>query len=553
MKSKQAIVIFSFCLLISLICGFPHLIGWLRFGRSYSPLGMNNADPVTMEETYTYAPRVAAFLKKNQLFIHDPYVYENKDKPSPFIGETFPAYIMVILAKIFGSVPLAFIAADFIFPVIAAILIFYLLLKKTNHFLLSLTGSAVVVFLRDILMLIPYPTSIINYFLFKNTPVELLPITRSFHPEISLPILLLFIVVLNRALESKKRGWMIISGIIFGLLFYTYIFYWTTVSFSLFILFCLFLFKKKKSELKITALIITIGMIIASYYFYNLFLFAKLPEAVSFLQKSTLLRTDFIFIPSVRFLIFFIIVFLFKKKKNYLDLIFLSMILSASLLPDISFHILRRNLEGIHWVRRLLLPISTLYLFSFMPALRKNIHTKLLLSLIIICCIFYAVVVQLRVVKKHDETYLQTPDIELISYLNDNIPKNQVVGSLDNQLNHLLPALTSHYDFLPESIMSISSPTEILGRYFYLSDLCRIEKKVAIDLIKNKYGGTIYYFSWKNNRQKSIEEINSYVNKKIPINFRLNYFVANKQIAPICQINKKKIYNNEKYSIYKIE
>lgn len=552
MNKKKIIIIFVFCLLISFICGLPHIIGWSRFGQSYSPLGVNKADAVTIEETYTYAPRVVELLEKNQIFVHDPYVYENRNKPSPFIGETFPAYLMVLLAKVFGSVSSAFIVGDFIFPLITAVLVFFLLIRKTNSYLLSLTGSTVVVFLRDLLIFIPYPMSIINYLRFKNAQVELLPISRSFHSEVSLPILLLFIVVLHKSLESKKRGWIICAGIIFGLLFYTYIFYWTTATFALILLLLWLIFNKKKAEYKIIAKIIILGIVIGTYYFYNMFLFTKLPEADSFLKKSTLPRTGIFFIPSLRFLLFFIFIFIFKKKKNNFDVIFLSLILSASLLPDITYYILGRNLEGIHWVRRLLLPMTSIFIFSIIPT-RKETLIKLIFGAILFCSFYYGINKQLQVVNKYKDNYLQTSDLELISYLNKYISKNQVIGSMDKKLNRLIPALTTHYDFIPESIMTISGPTEILERYLYISDLCRIKRKDAIAQIKNNYGFNIYYFLWGSNYRKNIKEINSYDHKAVSLNFRLNYLIVNKLIIPSCQVDKKKIYNNKIYSIYKIE
>lgn len=551
--------------------GLPHLVGFFRYGQQYRYLGVEKTDAVAMEETYTYAPRVREIMDKNQIFVRDPYVFENKNKPSPFLGETFPAYLIAFLAKIFDSVENAFIAADFLFPALIFLVIFMFIYRVANNYFAALAGAGVTVFMRDLFLMVPYPRAIGNYLFFIGKPVELVPFSRAFHPEVSFLIFLLFIIFVYLAYAGGKRYALVLGACTLGLLFYTYVFYWTTAVMALIFLAGLSLMHKDAPQLKKLGLMFLIAAFIGSYYFYNMLSFRLLPEAVSFFEKSSKLRSSIIFMPTVRFVIFALTIFFLKKKKNNCDTVFLSFIVAAALLPDMSYYLLGRDLEGIHFVRRVLLPLTSIYIFLLL-ARQKSTFSKLFFIMMMLSAFIYGLVTQLRSIAKFFPYYRRNIDeTRLINFLNTRVPARSVVGSLDPTMNLFLPAVTDNYVYLPMSNMTLSSPTEEVERLIILAKMMKLSDEEVINLFtcQRAYkcvslGYTVYYFLWDERGEESkkilIKSIQNELEKykfdeQMMRKYKLDYILVTNYNLPrlVHRMTGRLVFNSKDYKLYSVK
>lgn len=566
---KKSIVVLL-VLITSAIFSLNHIIGLMKFGGNYSFFETLRIDAVNVEETYTYAPRVEELLTKKQIVVHDSYIYENRNKPSPFIGETFPAYILLFLTKITGSVKNAFISSDIIFPAAIFFIIFLFVNRICNNFLGSLAAASVTIFCRDILLVLPYPRAVIDYLFFINKPTELLPFARSFHPQVSFLLFLLYAIVMSLAIQKKQIKYACVSGILLGVLFYTYLFYWTTALISLFMLTFMFFLKKDNHLVKQLIVTIIIAGFIGSYYFFSMYAFNKLPEAKSFVEKSSNLRNYLFFVPALRFAIFAVFVAVFKKKKKSHDYVFLILIVAAVILPDLTFYVLGRDLEGIHFVRRVLLPISSIYLFLLLAEKKKN-NLNIFYIFIIILAFTFGAATQIKSIRYHLQYYKRSEDeTNLINFLNKKISSNQVIASFDPSINLLLPAVTSHYVYLPMSNMTLSSPEEEVERTIILASIMGlnttdISNMFLCQKIKNCYslGMPTYYFIWseKNSDEKKmlVDKITSRMKKynlteRKKNKYKMNYILVTDYNLPVNFKLKteKLIYKTGKYYLYSI-
>ena len=135
----KLIIKHRYALLISLVISFifflPHIIIPIQIGgKRYDPLEFFGSS-ISMEEVYTYVPEVQEILEGKR-WVSDTQLFEYKDKSSPYIGETFFAYLMSLMVKTTGSVTNAFVAAYAIFPSLAVYK-----LATTEYSVASLTSQ----------------------------------------------------------------------------------------------------------------------------------------------------------------------------------------------------------------------------------------------------------------------------------------------------------------------------------------------------------------------------------------------------------------------------
>src|SRR3989338_2638270 len=128
MKIKgESLLLLFLAFLISVIFTIPHIYGLKSFGSNYSPLISSPNLAHVSEETYTYAPEVHQIFKGH--WRGDPYIWEYRDDPSPYVSELSSIIPLAFLALLSGSVANSFILADFIFHALMLLTIYYFLRK----------------------------------------------------------------------------------------------------------------------------------------------------------------------------------------------------------------------------------------------------------------------------------------------------------------------------------------------------------------------------------------------------------------------------------------
>src|SRR3989304_7442496 len=246
---KDQILLALLIILITVIYGLPHLILFSKLGKNYTPFSL----------------------------------FPNS-----------PSAILAGLSFLTGSLGNAFIVSDFIFPPILFLIIYLFLRNYLGNIYYRLTTSFLIVTARDLITLIPYPISTFKYLTAASHQEELLFLSRTPHPQISLIFLFAGVWALYKLLSKPDhKRFIFLTGLFFGLLFYTYMFYFTFFSLFFLLIFIYFLVKKDKMIVKSLLISGLITAIIASYYIYNVIQFYRLDIATDFSEKLKVLNSPF--------------------------------------------------------------------------------------------------------------------------------------------------------------------------------------------------------------------------------------------------------------------
>lgn len=467
-------------LLVSIIYGLPNLLLAFKLGDNYAPLVISKNSPIARDETYAYAPQVKHILEGN-LTVQDILVEEYKNHPTPFLGETLPAQIFALLALITGSIPKAFVAADFIFPPIIFLSLFLLSRILIKDQLLALAAALVATISRDLIAVLPYPHETFLYLTNAEGRNYFLHLARAFHPQLTFIFFLgAFLSLKNLIEKPKNKIHILASGVLLGSLFYSYLFYWTYFVGFVALVFLYLLFKREITVIKNLMLAVIIAAIIALPYFLNMFKFYQLDLASDFILKSS---SPHVGIPLTIFrylaiAIVFLIIFKAKTKEKLPKMLIFLFLLSGVLLPVISNLVIGQDLETMHYVRRALLPIATVVAAATIVKLidRKETFVKVTSVLAIFGVLVFAVKSQIIAANFVAKYHTIDPGQQfLFSWLNKNTNPNDVVGSLDTTLNLYLSLYTHNKLYFPPTDRTITPTEQGVARYTILANLLGID------------------------------------------------------------------------------
>ena len=514
--------------LISIIYGLPHIILKSNLGSRYNPLNIHASSPTIYDESFYYSPFVN-YIANGHLFLGDVYSYEYRDSPSPFLGETLPAQIMALLSFLTGSVPNSFVASDFIFPPIIFFLIYILSKNLIKNEYLALSAACFTSLFRDFIAVIPYPKEIIKYFNTIEGPNYFLYLSRAFHPQMTFPIFLISLIFLLKVIEQGKRLYIVAFGVSFGLLFYSYLFYWTYMSFLVLTCFLYLLYTKRFATFKRLTASVGIAFLIASYYLVNMINIYLLPNAQDFLNKSATENNSFNLV-ILRFALLtflFILFFKFKDKKFF---IWVFILFSATLMSSASKMILGQDLETMHYVRRILMPVSTITLFGIAFKILEGASkfTKKYVALIIIAIsLTFAFSIQVRTTNKILPSFLEpNRDLnEVLSYLKANTQKSDVLATLDSDLNSIIPTYLPNKIYFPPNIRTIMTSREELERYIILSKLSGKDAGRSEANFKNLIDYIFYFAANTKEADQTIAELFSNYQNIDNKKYKMNYLI----------------------------
>ena len=132
--------------LISLLFGLPHIIGLIN-NKPYVSTVVVGVTPYSFDENH-YAARIQKSYSDG-LSVSDAYTYEYRQ--GPYIFPTFSTLVLDYIARITGSVQNLFIVADFIFPPLLFLVLFFLIYCFTQNQIISLTGTTFIL-LEDLFL-----------------------------------------------------------------------------------------------------------------------------------------------------------------------------------------------------------------------------------------------------------------------------------------------------------------------------------------------------------------------------------------------------------------
>lgn len=457
-------------LLTGFIVGLPHLFipRWI-LPASYDPLQFTygQGSSITMEEVYTYAPEVREILEGSR-FVSDSQVYEYRNTKTPFIGESGDAWIVALLAQMSGSLERGFIVGDFVFPFLTFLFVYFLTLFLSRNKLISVGIATTVVFWTDLIALVPYPHAVWTSVLDSFHPRDFLIMSRSFHPQISLPLYLLAVVFVMIAIRKKQWCISVVAGISGGFLFYSYIFSWTSFFGGLGIFGIFTILTRRWAIFKHLLIIVSCAFLVALPYMHAAWMFRQGGSSHDFFQKLSLPKRGFSDLVARHFVFVGLYIVVRRKRWTLNDWLFLSFWIAPLILPNLSQEILGKDLEGKHWIRRLAYPMSTIGLgvvaVSLIPKKLLNIGGVVILAVIL----SRGAILQYSMAKKSAQTYrLDEQKNELFEWINRNTEQGTVIASLDWEMIASLPAKTRAFNFAPIGMRTIASSNETIERYLW--------------------------------------------------------------------------------------
>lgn len=341
--------------LVGLSFGLPHILMSKLLGGygKYTPLVVSNVSGQTWDETFGLAPRYRE-VYDGRLFIGDVNTYEYKSKPSPV--PIFPALLLGLFARALGSVKNLFVWSDFISPAIIFILAYLFLFKVIKNRLVALMGSLALIYGHRLIVGFPpvspwrikYLTdSIFNF----NNGVGMLEFARLDAPQFIYILNICAFYFLFLALQKGKSKFAVLSGIFFGLLFYSYLYYWLFFAAGCGILLCIYLIKMERPKTKILFVVLITGFLISIPYWINLAKFKLLPGAKDYLFTEYG-RDPYLPLTYIAWLILFII---FYRKRDDIFYFFISFLLAGILCMNIQL-VTGVNVLKSHWELRVLTP-----------------------------------------------------------------------------------------------------------------------------------------------------------------------------------------------------
>lgn len=407
----------------------------------------------------------------------------------PFFDPPLAEIVMGATWKLFNNLNIAFIFWNVSSFLIIFYLIYSIVNKETNNQYLAILCSFLVLIAGNTLL---DPWNI------TNNLSRTLPYFRFIHPGISGIFLFLGLFGFYKLLDNKSIRYLFLTGIIFGLLFYQYV-YFAAYFIALHILVITLatfwlLYNKKFKEIylfeikcplkiiKRTFLSLFIGLVIAIPYFINL-LFQKLyfPDIMDRLgihntrnifsigfSEYWLQSLIIILIGLAVFSIFLI------RNKNFsnqkliftINLFFLAGIASfySTLITGISMH-------NTHWFGYIILQFFfltlTITFFSFKTKKIRNLHKKrlaLLHLLIIFLLIYTSINTFAHSMENYDQYCITKTDLEIFKEIDSITPKEATILSNDPSIVLVLPIYTDNNIFSPRA-HSKSSSNELRERF----------------------------------------------------------------------------------------
>ncbi|GEM_PF-5256705 len=553
--NKQRLLIAIFTLLVSLVYGLPHILMTIKLGSNYNPLVISASSPIASDKTYAYAPLVNHILKGN-LHLGEIYAYEYKNFPTPFFGETAPALVFAFLSKITDSIPHAFIAGDFIFPPIIFLMFYFFIKSFAKNDIFSLSAAFFIVVSKDFIAVIPYPRAILNYLTFSDTNYFLY-FSRAFHPQLTFIFLFFAVLLLLSVLKDPANKLKILAlGISFGVLFYSYLFYWTYFLFFFFFLTTFYLLTKQTKIVKALIFSGLIAFFLSLPYVINFIHFREAAYAQDFTYKVTNQLGQFP-LAGLRYALIPVIIFIFIKKKDYKFNSLIIFLATGILMPEITRFALGRDIETLHYARRALMPFATAAIFIIVYHLisRKELILRVVVTITLALSIFIALGTQIAATGNVQS--VQKVDLaqnQLFQWLLINTPKDSVVASLDQTLNQIIPIYTYNKVYYPPGLRTIMPTNEELDRYIILSSLLGVDPATQKKNLDTNLQYIFYFQSYRPSGQTYELDLNSVKRTmsenridqlfgegwiKILPNYKLDYIIVSPSQIPAASPNLK--------------
>ena len=428
--------------IMGLLFAFVDLLNYAQLRERFTPFSVaDEVSNLTYDEAQVYVPGARRFYEKNDLKT-EVDVFELRQN----MGAWPIAHSVVIgsIAKLVGSLETSWVIAHAVFPASVWLICFVFARKLGLPIAPALTigtGTCLV------------PFGLRNFFLIgQDALIQPLELSRMPHPGLSFALLLLGALAVSHAVATGSIIAAIGAGVLIGLNFYSYYFYWIVMGLGLGTWLGAAAILRRTSDIKLlcvvglTASVIGLPFLVTVAIARSQGLTNLMERLGTFNRESSL--TDL----ALALTITSAVVFVYARNWVPPLAIALSFALAGGAL-GLNLHLITgyNAKDYYHFMKMFIQPLA-FFVFGIVilrwlprPCYRAWVCIPVVLVLFTLAA-YRQVRVARNVVGGHDRT--EGP-VQLVETLRNRLPAGSVVGSTDPQVLALLPALSTLWTFVP--------------------------------------------------------------------------------------------------------
>src|SRR3989338_6650682 len=271
-------VIFS-AVVCGIIFAIPSILMPVSGGDGvYTPLVVKDVNTYAVDQAFLYAQGIKNVAEGN-IVPSDPVIFENKPKIS-FMTPFFPSLVIGVISALLGSVQAAYMLGSFVFPVITFLLVYFFFFMATKNEKLAILTSFSLSLGFNFIATLPINAEVVKFYLSRLFlyPVEhIIYLGRLPHMQFTFMWLMLTLIFLYMALEKNKVLYYFLAGMNLGILFYSYFYYWTSISLAVGLLAIFHILRRDfKKSFRLFA-VVAIALVVAAPYLVSLY---QIPEGL---------------------------------------------------------------------------------------------------------------------------------------------------------------------------------------------------------------------------------------------------------------------------------
>jgi len=469
---------------LTVLFGWTHIAGLVRWGGAYTPFGVVGASAIVFDETVAYAAPVKESLE-GRLLSGNPHGNSYKEPNGSAVGRALPTVLLSLLARVTGGVAHAFIAADLVFPLLAAVVAFLLArslgVSRLAAGFCALAVTIGVDFIWLPLDLVRRPEATLQTLL-AETPRQL-EITRTWVPQASLLLMLLLIWLCHAAVRDNRTDLTVVAAFALGASFYTYAYSWPFLLAALLASSAMLMAQRRRGQAARIMLIAAGG------------LFVGLPLIVSFIADRGGVGPDMLrygwgetgldWWRNKHWLVLTAALMVVYPKHEHSKWLVVGL-LAAPWLCIAASNVSRVRLQEWHWINRDLAPIVAICAVVTVDtwlSRRGRVRTGTFVSASLIVLLL-GTAAQLRSTAAAMDVHRQSEErAEAYAWLRDHAQDGAVVAALDFDAMGMIPIYTDCDVFLPFSVLTPAPDAELLARFAYCCAQLGMGKAETIALL----------------------------------------------------------------------
>ena len=453
-------------LVIAVIAAYPQIFFHYDIKPDYRGIDIIGA----AEDEFAFLTRVRE-VQDGHPTLSSPYHKEGKDTPYLFmpLAPMMVAYLGKIFSLDFNN---TILLSRFFFPFVVFLIIYGFLLLLTKEKLTAIAISAAFLLLNSL-----FNTKALQLLSGQSPATNYLTLTWPVNPVLTWFFFFAFLLFFWLFLERKQWRWGIVSTVLLGLSFYSYLYTWTFLYVFCGVLLLIFLFQKKWPDVKRIGLVLLGAFLIAIPYLLNVYraLIHTNPSLEEMSKRHGLIENP---VPVLGFLVpsLFIIFLLFFPRK-WRERYFFSLALLITPFIVLNQQLITGiNLSSGHYHWFFHKPLAMIFLliifFSYLSQKKWEFLRKLSAILLITASIGLGLFIQNTSYEanKSEAIYYQRYG-PIVDWLNANAQKEEVVFA-NADISNLIVIYTplNVFHVMPEivTISFAASEDRLLNTLFLL-------------------------------------------------------------------------------------